>query len=113
MEAAYIGLLRADLTEPCKESGYKRVLVECKNILDPFTGQQIVFPDVSMPGYGEIHCVATFDRQFGGEALHIWNLPHVRDVHPDVVPVIYNGDLLMGMEVKAEVILNSADLFKT
>ena len=111
MDKVYIGLLRHDGTEPPREAGYRRVLVTnaaCGSIL---SGRQIVFPEVTAPGYGVIAMAASYEDEKDREPLGIQLFPNALDVHEGVVPVIHDGTLYRGMEVKAEVILNSADIF--
>lgn len=113
MECVYIGLLRADMTEPCAESGYARAEVPCANLRDLYCGRQIVFPDVKAPGYGVITSVAVYDKKNDGMVVDAWNLPAPQDVHEGVVPLLYNGVLYRGMEVQARVELGSMDLCGT
>jgi hypothetical protein len=113
MDSVYVGLLRADMTEPCVESGYTRVEVPCANLKDLYCGRQIVFPDAMAPGYGVITSVAVYDKKFGGEVVDAWNLLAPQDVHEGVVPLLYNGTLYRGMEVQAKVELGSMDLCGT
>ena len=102
----YIALLRFDDTEPELRTGYARVFAgeTAQEALPSFLqGKQIVFPDVTYPGYGMIHAIAAYDRESGGEVLYTWPLEMPLDVHQDVVPVIHNGKLWRGVETKAKV----------
>ena len=104
---AYIGLLRSDGTEPDKASGYKRTYV--KDLEKPSEARQlllehqIVFPDVTAPGYGIIAQAAIYDREEGGEPRYICQLPEALDVHQGVVPVIHKGRLWRGVETQVKV----------
>lgn len=110
---AYIALLHADGTEPDKASGYQRVCIGEVDAIDIPTvlqGRQIVFPDVTAPGYGYIAAITVSDWEKAGAALWVWPLPEPMDVHKGVVPVIHNGKLYRGMEVQAKAVVRSADL---
>lgn len=101
----YIGLLRADGTEPDKASGYRRTYIgkteeELPGIL---AERQVVFPDVTAPGYGIIAAAALYDREEGGDPMDTWQFPEALDVHEGVVPVIHKGRLWRGVEAKATV----------
>lgn len=102
---AYIGLLRSDGTEPDKASGYRRVAVEDKweDSLCLVKGSQIVFPDVTAPGYGVISTAAVYEQNEGGEPVFTYPLPEALDVHQGVVPVIHKGKLWRGVETRATV----------
>lgn len=108
----YIGLLGNDLTEPPKESGYKRVPSGDVNLLentDFLKGRQFVFPEVTSPGYGQIFCAALYDAEKDGNILYIWPLPQSVDVHEGVIPGLINGQLLRGIDVSSEVIVKLAE----
>lgn len=110
---AYISLLRADGSEPEAASGYARACLGQVNLFDIpvlLQGRQIQFPDVQPPGYGHIAAIAVSDWETAGAALWVWPLPEPLDVHPGVTPVIFDGKLYRGVEVKARVVLKSADL---
>ena len=103
---AYIALLRCDGTEPDKASGYERACIGEVDMIDVPTllqERQILFPDVMAPGYGEIAAVAVSDRKTAGTALWVWPLPETVNVHENVVPVIFKGKLLRGVETQARV----------
>ena len=104
---AYIGLLRSDGTEPDKASGYRRTCIgeisRATAVPTLLLEYQVVFPDVTAPGYGVIAAAALYDREEGGEPLYAWNLPEALDVHQGVVPVIHKGRLWRGVEAKATV----------
>lgn len=102
---AYIGLLRADGTEPDKASGYRRVAVEAKweDSLCLVKGSQIVFPDVTAPGYGVISTAAVYEQNEGGEPVFTYPLPEALDVHQGVVPVLHRGRLWRGVETRATI----------
>lgn len=105
MKKAYIGLLRADGTEPDKASGYRRTYIEhAEGPLDKLLAEhQVVFPDVTAPGYGMIGAAALYDREEGGEPTDTWQFPDVLDVHEGVVPVIHKRKLWRGVEARATV----------
>lgn len=107
---AYLGLLRADGTEPPRKAGYQRVDVGEADIWDipriPYTAQ-IVFPDVTAPGCGLITDYALYDRPDGGEALMVWHLPEPVDCHSGIIPFIHNGKLYRGLDVSANIMLSS------
>lgn len=109
-EYIYVGLLRADGTEPDPASGYQRSIVQgtSETVSQLLKAGQIVFPDVTEPGYGEVVCVAAWKREFGGVSLTAWPLPEPVNVHAGVVPVIHKGKLLMGVDVKARCIVKPA-----
>lgn len=105
----YVGLLVSD-KEPPAESGYSRVRLEDVDILDVPTllkDRQIVFPDVTAPGYGLVTDICAFDE--GGELLYTWPLPESVDIHEGVVPAILDGRLVRGMDVSAQVIASLKD----
>lgn len=114
-EYIYVGLLRADGTEPENASGYKRTIVQgtSETVSQLLQNGQIVFPDVTEPGYGEIVCVAAWKREYGGVSLTAWPLPEPVTVHAGVVPVIHKGKLLMGVDVKARCIVKPGTQCKT
>ena len=110
---AYISLLRADGSEPEISSGYARSCLGEVDLLEIpvlLRNRQIPFPDVLPPGYGDIVAIAVYDQETEGEALWIWPLPAPMDVHAGVTPVIMDGTLYRGVEVKAQVILRTSDL---
>lgn len=114
MEREYIGLLRHDGTEPPREAGYRRVPVtDAVRLAAVLNCRQIVFPDVTAPGYGVIAQIAAYADEEAQEPLGVWVLPEALDVHEGVVPVIYDGKLYRGMEVQARVGLGSVDLCGT
>lgn len=107
-EYIYIGLLRADGTEPDETSGYCRAIAQgtqadFNRILEE---GQTVFPDVTAPGYGLITAAAAWNTEEGGTTAAFWNLPEPVDVHPGVVPVIHKGKLYRGVAVQAEITVN-------
>lgn len=105
----YVGLLVSG-KEPPAESGYSRVRLYDVDILDVPTllkDRQIVFPDVTAPGYGPVTDICAFDE--GGELLYTWQLPEPVDVHERVVPAILDGRLVRGMDVSAQVIASLKD----
>lgn len=109
----YMGLLRSDETEPPQESGYARALlkdVPWEKISDIPWDRDIVFPDVTAPGYGEVVYMALYQQPAGGKPLCVWPLPVAVNAHQDTVPVIHEGRLYLGVDVKARIILNSSDL---
>lgn len=114
-EYIYVGLLRADGTEPESSSGYKRTIVQgtSETVAQLLQNGQIVFPDVTDPGYGEIVCVAAWKREYGGVSIAAWPLPEPVTVHAGVVPVIHKGKLLMGVDVKARCIVKHGEQCKT
>lgn len=101
----YIGLLRSDGTEPEASSGYRRTAVNVeRNMLSRLLEEgQIVFPDVTGPGYGRIDAAAAWNMEEGGMPLIHWNLPEPTEVPAGVVPVIHRGRLWKGVDVKARV----------
>lgn len=113
MKCVHIGLLRHDGTEPPKESGYRRIPVQRPEDGDILSGRQIVFPDVTAPGYGVIAMAASYEDEKDREPLGIQLFPEALDVHEGVVPVIHDGTLYRGVEVQAKVELSSADLCGT
>lgn len=106
MKVEYIGLLRHDGTEPPRESGYRRIPVKTP-------ARQVVFPEVTAPGYGVIAQLAVYADETAMEPLDVLTFPVALDVHEGVVPVIQNGVLYRGVEVQATVELCSADLCRT
>lgn len=109
-EYIYVGLLRADGTEPDSSSGYKRTIVQGtpETVSQLLQTGQIVFPDVTEPGYGEVVAVAAWHREFAGVPICAWPLPESVTVHAGVVPVIHKGKLLMGVDVKARCVVQPA-----
>lgn len=110
MTYVYIGLLRHDGTEPPRESGYRRIPVQVPENERILPGRQIVFPDVTAPGYGVIAMAAAYEDEEDREPLGVQLFPEALDVHEGVVPVIYNGTLYRGVEVQAQVTMQSADM---
>lgn len=109
----YVGLLRSDETEPPQESGYARALlkdVPWAKISDIPWDRDIVFPDVTAPGYGEVVYMALYQQPTGGKPLWVWPLPAAVNAHEGTVPVIHEGRLYLGVDVKARIILNSSDM---
>lgn len=105
----HIGL-RVSGKEPPAESGYSRIPLGDMNILDVPTllkDRQIVFNDVTAPGYGLVTDICAFDQD--GELLYIWPLPEPVDVHEGVVPGIVDGRLIRGLDVSAQVIASLKD----
>jgi len=102
MRSIYIGLQRCDGTEPAG-AGYRRIIVSGTGQL-PYAlrGQQIAFPAVSSPGYGIITAIAAYGQATGGEALQVWPMECPVDVHQGVVPVIWDGKLLRGVEMQVK-----------
>ena len=113
MKCLYIGLLRHDGTEPPRETGYRRISVPGAKLPDVLPGRQIVFPDVTAPGYGVIAKAAAYVDESAPMHLAAWDLPMAVDVHEGVVPVIHNGTLYRGVEVQATVELSSTDICGT
>lgn len=108
----YVGLLRADGSEPPAASGYKRVFVENMKLTNhalTLSDKQIVFDDVTAPGYGEITAIAVYLNQHDVEPAFLIEFPAV-EIHEGIIPLIVNNQLLRGMEVQAQVIMQSADL---
>ena len=106
MTKFYIGLLRADGSEPPRESGYARVPmgdVDVWGIAKAATGDDHIFPDVLAPGWGEITAYAVYIAPEGGEKLLTWQLPKSVNCHAGTIPVIHNGKLLLGVDVSAEI----------
>lgn len=101
----YIALFGTDGTEPDKASGYHRIAVDVAPEDAPklLQSRQIVFPDVTAPGYGMVAAVAAYAAESGGNALCIRKFPEPLEVHAGVVPVIHNGRLYRGVDVKARV----------
>lgn len=103
MSSVYIGLLREDLTEPSKSTGYQRTYlgeleeIDLQKIL---MENQVVFPDVLFPGYGVIHFAALYLTGIGGQALDCFEFMDKYDIHEGVVPVIHKGKLWRGMDTK-------------
>lgn len=95
----YIGLLRADGTEPSAGSGYARS--EAKAIA--------IFPDSINEGYGKINAVAFFDAPTGGTATRTAPLPEPINVHAGVIPIFRAGKLLRGVAARAEIICGTED----
>ena len=106
----YIGLLRADGTEPVEASGYSRSIAQgtAETVSHILQNGQVVFPDVYDPGYGEIKSVAVWNHPEGGKPEMVWDLPEPVTVHAGVVPVIHKGKLFMGVDVKARCIVQPA-----
>ena len=111
---SYIGLLRADGTEPPEKSGYARAALGEVDIWDIPTipsQRQIVFPEVRDPGYGVITAYVLFNcPEVDAPPLYIWPLPEPVNVHMGTVPVIHNGPLLLGVDVTANIVIQSAEL---
>lgn len=106
MIKAYIGLIRKDGTEPDKLSGYRRTYIgetEETKLSEILMKHQVVYPDVTAPGYGVICEAALYDREEGGEPMDTWLFPDALDVHEGVVPVIHKGKLWRGVEARATV----------
>ena len=108
---AYIGLFRSDGTEPLARAGYARACAGEMDLWDmpkiPYQ-QKIVFDDVLAPGWGHITEYRLYDTPEGGEALYIWYLPAPVHAHPDTIPIVHEGRLLLGVDVSAKIILKSA-----
>lgn len=106
----YIGLFRSDGTEPLPKAGYTRACLGEMDILDvpqAPQGRDIVFDDVTAPGWGHITEYRAYDCPEGGEALYIWPLSAPVHAHPETIPVIHDGRLLLGVDVSANIILQS------
>lgn len=105
MIKAYIGLLHTDGTEPVKASGYRRTYIgeTEKTLAQILAENQVVFPDVTAPGYGMIAAAALYDCGEGGEPEDTHSFKTALDVHEGVVPVIHQGNLWRGVDVKAKV----------
>lgn len=111
--SVFVGLLRADGSEPSALSGYKRIPAgesEFSKIPEVVSRQQIIFDDVQAPGYGEITAIAVYHKQESGRPVWLQELPAAVDVHEGVIPIIVRGQLLRGLEVQAQVTMQSADL---
>lgn len=106
----YAGLLRLDGTEPPQESGYRRIPVPGAKLPNALFGRQIVFPDVTAPGYGVVDKITVYVDESAPMYLASWDLPEPLDVHEGVIPIIANGRLLRGLEMQAQVTMQSADL---
>lgn len=106
----YIALFRTDGTEPDKASGYRRIAVDAAPEDAPqlLQSRQIAFPDVTAPGYGMVAAAAVCTAETGGDTLCIRKFPEPLNVHAGVVPVIHNGRLYRGVDVKARVITQPA-----
>lgn len=110
MTEYYIGLLRADGTEPPKESDYARVPmgdVDVWDIAKAATTERHIFPDVPEPGWGEIPAYAVYDAPEGGEKLLEWQLPKPTNCHAGTIPLIHEGRLLLGVDVSANIKLHT------
>lgn len=105
----YMGLLRADGSEPSRQSGYERMCAGEVLIYDipgiP-NDRDIVFNEVADPGYGNICAYAAFDAPVGGEALYLWELPQPVYCHTGTIPFIHKGVLYRGLDVSAQITLN-------
>ncbi len=93
----YVGLIRADGSEPGPGSGYARARWSEEN-------KTAVFPDSLGEGCGAICAVAFFDGPGGGAALETAALPAPVNVHSGVTPIYKDGRLLRGVAVRAEAI---------
>ena len=96
---AYIGLLRADESEPSAANGYTRIP----------EAEIAIFPDSINEGYGEICAVAFFDARSGGAALRCVTLSGPVNVHAGVTPIYKGGKLLRGVSACAEIICGSEE----
>ena len=106
MSEFYIGLLRADGSEPPRESGYARVPMGTSDvwgIAKAATEEQHIFPDVPEPGWGEITAYAVYDAPEGGNIMLMFGLPEPVNCHAGTIPFIHNGRLLLGVDVSAEI----------
>lgn len=111
MITAYIALLRADGTEPDTASGYRRTNIGQRESTSGFPMDMAVpFPDVMAPGYSDITHWAMYDCSEGGKPLHKWSLPGPTTIHEGVMPVLKGGRLYKGVDIKARVVIRSADL---
>ena len=100
MDTIYIGLQYSDGTEPAG-AGYERIPVDAAGQLPyDLRGLQIAYPEVTSPGYGLIASIAAYCHETGGDALQVWPLECPLDVHQGVVPVIWNGRLMRGVEMQ-------------
>lgn len=106
---AYVGLLRADLTEPRKHTGYKRIPVSY-DFVEFISDKLIAFPAASGLGYGTIVGLSIYDKETGGEAIHQLNLPEPVNIRAGVIPIVRGGKLYRGMELDVKVDLNTSDL---
>lgn len=108
---AYMCLLRADGSEPPAESGYCRAaLGEIDTIELPqlLQDRRILFPDVRKPGYGNIAAVGVSDRPGpGGPLLWCWPQEEALDFHEGVVPLIIDGKLCRGIDMKVTKIIRT------
>lgn len=113
---AYISLHRADGTEPVSASGYTRACmgeVDVWDVPELPRKHNIVFNEVMDPGFGCITEYRLYNRPEGGEALFIWTLPEPVNTHAGTIPVIRDGRLLLGMDVSAQILMNSASQCRT
>ena len=102
----YIALLRADGTEPPKESGYTRVLMGEVGVWDlakAATQEDHIFSDVLEPGWGKITAYAVYDAPEGGNLMLMFGLPKPINCHVGTIPVIHKGRLLLGVDVSASI----------
>lgn len=98
----FVGLLRADGTEPSTAAGYRRVLAD----LPPnyqFGDIQVHFAEVREPGYGEIDRVAVFAEASGGAPVRTFRLPKPIDTHAGVIPLVAHSDLWRGVDISARI----------
>ena len=108
----YMGLFRADGTEPSACCGYKRTAageVDAWHLMEALTGKTIVFPEITDPGCGMIAGYALYNAAEGGDPLYIWWLDEPVNAHAGTVPFINNGKLLLGVDVTANISLVSAN----
>lgn len=111
--SVYIGLLRADGSEPSALSGYQRIYTgeaPLPQIPELVSQNQIAFDAVTAPGYGGITAIAAFRTQQDGDPVWEQQLPMALDIHEGVIPFIFKGQLVRGLEVQAQVIMQSDDL---
>ena len=109
----YLGLLRVDGNEPQATSGYKRVYIgeiTRELLLELMNNHQTAFPVAIAEGYGVIQAIVAYAGSESKEMIEKWDLPEPVDVHKDVIPFIFRGTLYRGLEIQAEICLQSDDL---
>lgn len=106
----HIALLRADGSEPPRDSGYARSPAGEVGIWDlakVATQEDHIFPDVPEPGWGEITAYAAYDAPEGGNLMLMFGLPKPVNCHAGTIPVIHKGRLLLGVDVTANIELHT------
>lgn len=110
MTEFYIGLLRADGSEPPRESGYARSTVGKVDIWDlakAATQEDHIFSDVPAPGWGEITAYAAYDAPESGNLMLMFGLSKPVNCHAGTIPVIHKGRLLLGVDVSTKIKLHT------